>query len=63
MQGNLPVRFGWGEKVEIISKPYLSTLVNIKTINGVRAITNLSGYNSIDLVPPTMLIQGDDFDD
>ena len=37
-------------------------LVNIKTINGVRAITNLNGYRLIDLVPPTMLIQGDDYD-
>ena len=35
-------------------------LVNIKTINGVRAISNLEGYRSIDIVPPTLLIQEGD---
>ena len=36
-------------------------LVNIRTINGVRAISNLEGYKSIDIVQPTLLIQeGDD---
>ena len=32
-------------------------LVNIKTINGVRAITNLQGYSSIDIVSPEMMFQ------
>lgn len=32
-------------------------LVNVKTINGVRAITNLQGYNSIDIVSPEMMFQ------
>lgn len=32
-------------------------LVNIKTINGVRAITNLCGYSSIDIVSPEMMFQ------
>ena len=31
-------------------------LVNVKTINGVRAITNLKGFNSIDIVTPEMLL-------
>ena len=36
-------------------------LVNIRTINGVRAISNLEGYRPIDIVTPTFLIQeGDD---
>ena len=35
-------------------------LVNIKTISGVRAISNLAGYKSIDIVAPTLLIQGDE---
>ncbi|MCL2056562.1 MAG: PIN domain-containing protein [Oscillospiraceae bacterium] len=36
-------------------------LVNIRTINGVRAISNLEGYKTIDIVTPTLLIQeGDD---
>ena len=32
-------------------------LVNVKTINGVRAITNLCGYSSIDIVSPEMMFQ------
>lgn len=32
-------------------------LVNINTINGVRAITNLQGYSSIDIVSPEMMFQ------
>lgn len=35
-------------------------MVNIKTINGVRAITNLAGYRSIDITSPTMMIGDDD---
>ena len=35
-------------------------LVNVKTVNGVRAITNLHGYKSIDIVPPNMLLHTDD---
>lgn len=32
-------------------------LVNINTINGVRAITLLKHYKSIDIIQPTLLIQ------
>ena len=32
-------------------------LVNVKTINGVRAIANLQGYNPIDIVSPEMMFQ------
>ncbi len=35
-------------------------LVNIKTINGVRAITNLKGFRPIDIITPEMLIKGDE---
>ena len=35
-------------------------LVNIKTINGIRAISNLVGYRSVDIVTPTLLIQEGD---
>jgi predicted nucleic acid-binding protein len=35
-------------------------LVNVKTIKGVRAITNLLGYNNIDIVQPTMLVEKED---
>lgn len=35
-------------------------LVNIKTINGVRAITALRHYPSIDIVQPTLLIQSEE---
>lgn len=35
-------------------------LVNLKTIRGVRAITNLEGYRSIEIVTPSTLIEGED---
>ena len=35
-------------------------MVNVKTIKGVRAITNLLGYKSIDIVQPTMLVETED---
>ena len=35
-------------------------MVNVKTIKGVRAITNLYGYNSVDIVQPTMLVEKED---
>ncbi len=37
-------------------------LVNVKTINGVRAITNLRGFSPIDIITPEMLIQEDEND-
>ena len=38
-------------------------LVNVKTINGVRAITNLKGFSPIDIITPEMLIKGDENDE
>lgn len=35
-------------------------IVNVKTINGVRAINVKNGYKTIDIYPPNTLIQGDD---
>ena len=35
-------------------------LVNVKTINGVRAITNLKGFSPIDIITPEMLLKGDE---
>lgn len=35
-------------------------MVNIKTIRGVRAITNLQGYQNIDIIQPTMLTQNEE---
>ncbi len=35
-------------------------IVNIKTIRGVRAITNLEGYQSIDIMNPSVLLGGDE---
>ncbi|MCR5290603.1 MAG: PIN domain-containing protein [Treponema sp.] len=37
-------------------------LVNVKTINGVRAITNLKGFSQIDIITPEMLLKGEDND-
>ena len=35
-------------------------MVNVKTIKGVRAITNLCGYNNVDIIQPTMLVEKED---
>jgi predicted nucleic acid-binding protein len=35
-------------------------MVNVKTIKGVRAVSNILGYNSIDIVQPTMLVERED---
>ena len=35
-------------------------MVNVKTIKGVRAITNLCGYNNIDIIQPAMLVEKED---
>lgn len=37
--------------------------VNVKTIEKVQAVNKLFEYNEINIVPPSMLIQGDDNDD
>lgn len=34
-------------------------IVNIKTIHGVRAITNLNGYKTIDILSPTVLLESE----
>ncbi len=35
-------------------------IVNIKTIHGVRAITNLTGYKTIDILSPTVLLESEE---
>ena len=35
-------------------------MVNVKTIKGIRAITNLENYSNIDIVAPTMLLESED---
>jgi hypothetical protein len=34
-------------------------IVNIKTIRGVRAITNLKGYKSIEILNPSALLESE----
>lgn len=34
-------------------------IVNIKTIHGIRAITNLEGYKNIDILSPTVLLESE----
>ncbi len=34
-------------------------IVNIKTIRGVRAITNLEGYKEIDIINPSVLLESE----
>lgn len=31
-------------------------IVNLKTVNGIRAISNLNGYPQIEIIPPSMLL-------
>ena len=52
------------DEIEKCSEPkrnvlydYLSDIVNIKTIRGVRAITNLEGYKGIDIINPSVLLE------
>ena len=35
-------------------------IVNIKTIRGVRSITNLEGYKGIDIINPSVLLESED---
>lgn len=35
-------------------------IVNIKTIHGVRAITNLTGYKAIDILSPSVLLESEE---
>ena len=35
-------------------------IVNIKTIRGVRAITNLEGYKGIDIINPSVLLESEE---
>ena len=35
-------------------------LVNVKTINGIRAITSLKGFSPIDIITPEMLTKGEE---
>lgn len=37
--------------------------VNMKTITKVQAINKLLGYNEITIIPPLMLLEGDEADD
>ena len=37
-------------------------LVNVKTINGIRAITSLKGFSPIDIITPEMLTEGGEND-
>lgn len=34
-------------------------IVNIKTIRGIRAITNLEGYKGIDIINPSVLLESE----
>lgn len=35
-------------------------IVNIKTIHGIRAITNLTGYKAIDILSPSVLLESEE---
>ena len=44
----------------IIASWNFSHIVKVKTINGVRTVNLMNGYNTIDIYSPTMLLEGDD---
>lgn len=48
---------------DIILSWNFNHMVNIRTINGVRAVNILNGYKPIDIYSPTVLIKGDDIDE
>jgi hypothetical protein len=35
-------------------------MVNLRTVNGVRIINLMEGYRTVEIYPPTMLIEGDE---
>lgn len=46
---------------DLIASWNFKHMVNIKTINGIRAVNLLSGYKPIDIYTPSMLIERSDF--
>jgi len=48
---------------DIILSWNFNHMVNVKTINGVRAVNILNGYRPIDIYSPTILIRGDDINE
>jgi predicted nucleic acid-binding protein len=48
---------------DIIVSWNFNHMVNVKTINGVRAINLLNGYKLIDIYPPNVLISGGENDE
>lgn len=45
---------------DIIASWNFKHMVNIKTIKGIRTITNLKGYNSIEIITPETLLEMED---
>jgi len=48
---------------EKMNDTLLKHFVNIKTINKVQAVNKLVGYSDISILPPSMLVEGDETDD
>ena len=44
---------------DIITSWNFKHIVNIKTIHGIRAVTNLEGYKNIDILSPTVLLESE----
>jgi len=45
---------------DIITSWNFKHMVNLRTVNGVRIINLMEGYRSVEIYPPTMLIEGDE---
>jgi hypothetical protein len=49
------------EYTEIVGSEEITTLVNVKTIDGVRVVCVLNSLPQTDIYSPTMLLERDDF--
>jgi len=45
---------------DVITSWNFKHMVNLRTVNGVRIINLMEGYRTVEIYPPTMLIEGDE---
>jgi len=45
---------------DIITSWNFKHMVNVRTVNGVKIINMMEGYRTIEIYPPTMLVEGDE---
>jgi len=45
---------------DIITSWNFKHMVNVRTVNGVKKINMMEGYRTVEIYPPTMLVEGDE---